>query len=181
MAGKKKAVENPEPENPVTVLRRLRRDALSNTADSDWCILGHKDEKREVEITTIKPEIQAPFILIEVGWINGERDYHERHFTERDIQLKDEKMLLSNWNGVKGKRKKGSGIKEDEVHLLKILGDLEKLDDQNNMGVQLKVQFIGHSKLRTEWWWSHGVKDAYIKMYQDWVNDSELAKNYEMS
>ncbi|RBQ66121.1 hypothetical protein FVER14953_13818 [Fusarium verticillioides] len=137
----------------------------------EWKIIDHETETRnDVEIITVEPNIQGPYVLLRVEFKKPNSRHALVHwFTERDIHLKNEKKLLSYWQ-KQGGRQNAVELPSDVVHLLRITKEKDLKKDQGYGTKKYLVQFVGCPASQSEWWWASTVKETYIELYEEWVS-----------
>ncbi|KAJ4258198.1 hypothetical protein NW762_008344 [Fusarium torreyae] len=145
----------------------------------DWRIIGHETEAgKDVEIISVYPTVQGPYVAMKVWW--STQDFPEGEtgfFTERDVQGKDEKLLLAYWKS-EGGRTRATGLDPNIIHILKVLEE-KIFNRKTNPTKKLRVQFVGHSaeKKDTRWWPAEEVEKAYVEVYEEWTFKKEKLDN----
>ncbi|KAF5625183.1 uncharacterized protein FTJAE_10080 [Fusarium tjaetaba] len=109
-----------------TITQRIRDVSPALNDGVEWKIIDHKTETRDdVEIITVKPTVQGPYVLLRVEFKKPNSRHTLVHwFTERDINLKNEQKSLSYWEKQGGRCPKSeaqwwwaSGVKETYIEL----------------------------------------------------------------
>ncbi|KAF5692386.1 hypothetical protein FDENT_2908 [Fusarium denticulatum] len=154
-----------------TITQKIRDVSPASKEGVEWKIIDHKTETRDdVEIITVEPNIQGPYVLLRVQFKKPDSRHTLVHwFTERDIHLKNEQKLLSYWE-KQGGRQNAVELPPDAVHLLRITKEKELKRDQGYGTKEYLVQFVGCPASQSEWWWASGVKETYIELYEEWVS-----------
>ncbi|KAG4270113.1 hypothetical protein FPRO04_11805 [Fusarium proliferatum] len=154
-----------------TITQKIR-DVFPTSKDGvEWKIIDHKTKTRDdVEIITVEPNNQGPYVLLRVQFKKPDSRHTLVHwFAERDIHLKNEQKLLSYWQKHRG-RQNTVELPSDVVHLLRIIKEKEVKKDEGYGKKKFLMQFVGCSKSEAQWWWASTVKEAYIELYEEWVH-----------
>ncbi|KAF5599500.1 hypothetical protein FPANT_3334 [Fusarium pseudoanthophilum] len=154
-----------------TITKRIRDVSPASKDGVEWKIIDHKTETRDdVEITTVEPNVQGPYVLLRVEFKKPNSRHTLVHwFTERDIHLKNEQKLLSYWQ-KQGGRQNVVELPSDVVHLLRIIKEKDVKRDEGYGTKKYLMQFVGCPKSEAQWWWASGVKETYIELYEEWFN-----------
>ncbi|KAM0546217.1 hypothetical protein ACHAPJ_011003 [Fusarium lateritium] len=174
MSGERPLVSKPATVHVNTILRISAMDGAV-----DWRIIGHETETREdVEIISVYPTVQGPYVAMKVWWSTEVFPEGETGlFTERDVQGKDEELLLAYWKSERG-RTRATGLDPNVVHVFKVLE--EKIVNPNtNPTKKLRVQFVGYSAETkdTRWWPAEDVEQTYVELYEEWTFKKEQLDN----
>ncbi|KAF5602355.1 hypothetical protein FPCIR_1922 [Fusarium pseudocircinatum] len=153
-----------------TITQKARDVSPASKEGVEWKIIDHKTETRDnVEIITVEPTVQGPYVLLRVEFKKPDSRHTLVHwFTERDIHLKNEQKLLSYWE-KQGGRQRAVELPSDVVHLLRITRERVVKRDLGYGTKQYLVQFVGSPASQSEWWWASTVKETYIELYEEWV------------
>ncbi|KAF5602898.1 uncharacterized protein FSUBG_7538 [Fusarium subglutinans] len=133
----------------------------------EWKLKGHKTETRDdVEINTLEPTIQGPYVLLKVQYKTpGSRQALIHWFAKRDIHRKNEQKLLLYWE-KQGGRQNDVELPSDTVHLLQIIGEKDVKKDEGYGTKKYFMQFVGCPESEAQWWRASIVKEAYIELYE---------------
>ncbi|KAF5985619.1 hypothetical protein FCOIX_1972 [Fusarium coicis] len=115
-----------------TITRNTRDVSPASIEDGvEWKIIDHETETRDdVEIITVEPNVQGPYVLLRVEFKKPNYRHTLVHwFTERDLHLKNEQKLLSYWK-KQGGRRNAVELPSDVVHLLRITKEKDLKKDQ---------------------------------------------------
>ncbi|KAF4962440.1 hypothetical protein FSARC_9469 [Fusarium sarcochroum] len=142
----------------------------------DWEIVGHKTETREdVEIISVHPPVQGPYVVMKVWWFTEDNPKGTTGlFTERDVQGKNEELLLTYWE-AEGGREEATGLDSDVAHIFKILAERIAKPKNTSPQKEFLVQFVGYSCSDddTMWWPAEDVEKTYLELYEDWTFKKE--------
>ncbi|KAF4493374.1 hypothetical protein FAGAP_10510 [Fusarium agapanthi] len=149
------------------------RDVSPASKDGvEWKIIGHKTETwDDVEIVTVEPNIQGPYVLLKVQFKKpGSRQDLVHWFAERDVHLKNEEKLLLYWE-KQGSRQSAVELPSDAVHLLLIIKEKDAKKDEGYGRKKYLMQFVGCPESEAQWWWASAVNEAYIELYEEWASN----------